>query len=326
MNRLRPAKYLKMQISAAIVLVAIVLGGLWMLGWLGSFKTWQEATGWSRIQHAQRPNGEAAIDDEPWIRWLGHSGFVIRWHETTVLLDPNLGERCTVSRRIMELPPKFDLMGPVHVLISHAHFDHLHQDTLGMLRELTSILIPEGSEVFLNRIDPAVSITPVKQELTYIVGNLRVTPVHAAHNGNRFHPLRSKFDAVGYMIQSPSGTTLYYAGDTAYDNHWDQFRERYHPDIAILPIGAYAPRYPLKHHHLNPEEAAAVASELGVKKVIPCHFGTFTLSFDRPDSALPRFARAIAETAVPWAMPEFLSDRDVNVMAADAGSRLERKL
>lgn len=317
----------KMFFVLVIIFVLLAAGSIGLLGWYGPRKSWEESTGWNRINPALKPDQHEPTDREPWIRWLGHSGFIIRWHGTTLLLDPNVSDHCTVSKRIMEFPPLFDTMGPVNVLISHAHFDHLNQDTLVMIPEIESILIPDGSEIFLNRIDrESTAISPVHKGKYYQVGNLLVTPVRAAHNGNRFHPLRSKFDAYGYMIQAPDGMTVYYAGDTAYDNGWKEFREKYHPDIAILPIGAYAPRIPLKYHHLNPEEAALVASELGVKKVIPCHFGTFTLSFDRPASALPRFAKAIKEQDVPWEMPQFLSERDVEIMAADAADgRDDRK-
>jgi len=294
-----------------IILVCAAVVSLWLLGWFSDRRSWEEATGWNRIPAAERPDESFVVEDEPLIRWLGHSGFVMRWHGVTLLLDPNLSDHCTVSKRIMDIPPALNGIGPVHVLISHAHFDHLNQDTLVSIPELASIHIPDGSEVFLERINRDVTqVVPVKKGTTYEVGALRITPVRAAHNGNRFHPLRSQFDAVGYMIQSPEGTTLYYAGDTAYDNGWDELRETYRPDIAILPIGAYAPRIPLKYHHLNPEEAAKAASELGVKKVIPCHFGTFTLSFDRPSSALPLFAKAAKLKKLTWSMPVFFSDTE----------------
>lgn len=302
-----------MWISALIALAVLLITAIGLLGWFAKRQDWTVTTGWQSLPAELRPDSQEPLADEPWIRWLGHSGFVIRWHGETLLLDPNLSGHCTVSKRIMNLPPALDALGPVHALISHAHFDHLNQQTLVDLPHLSTILLPAGSEVFLNRINANTTrIVPITQGASYVLGDLVITPVAAAHNGNRFHPLQSRFEAVGYMIRSPQGTTLYYAGDTAYANPWSNLREQYHPDIAILPIGAHAPRIPLKFHHLNPEEAVRAASELGVRKVIPCHFGTFTLSLDRPNAALPRFARAIRQTSLTWQMPVFLQPHDLN--------------
>jgi len=296
-----------------VVSIIILLGlcAAALLGWFSRPRPWSETTGWNHIPVELRPD-QHPVEDEPWIRWLGHAGFVIRWHGVTLLLDPNRSERCTVSKRIMDLPPALTGLGPVHALISHAHFDHLNQDTLTAIPGLISVMLPAGSEVFLDRINRETTrVVPMSMGEVCRVGELRITPVRAAHNGNRFHPLRSTFSAFGYMIQSPIGTTLYVAGDTAFDNGWESLREEFHPDIAILPIGAYAPRFPLKMHHMNPEEAAQAAVLLGVRKLIPGHFGTFTLSFDRPGSALPRFARVASRLNVPWSMPAFLTEQDI---------------
>ena len=296
----------------------IAVAGMWHLGWFSARSEWQEASGWNRIPPELRAiHPGVTADHDPWIRWLGHSGFVIRWHGTTLILDPNLSERCTVSKRVMQPPPAWPDVGPAHVLISHAHYDHLNQDTLVTLGGVSSILVPAGSETFLDRIDTnRVEVVPVELDTAYMIGTLRITPAWAAHNGNRFHPLRSRYSAVGYMIQSPGGRTLYYAGDTADHHRWTEWRERFHPDIAILPIGAYAPRYPLRFHHLNPEEAVQAAMAMGVRRMIPCHFGTFTLSLDRPGHALPRFARAAGRAGLDWSMPELLTENDLGIITA----------
>ena len=290
-------------------LLVLALAGLagWALhrlGWLQAPRPWREATGWHRLSAAARPAGE--LRDEFTLDWLGHSGFVLRWAGQTLLLDPNTSTRCTVSRRIMELPSDLSRVGRVDaVLISHAHYDHLNLDTLNRLPAIGFTAIPAGAEGYLAASAAHTHPRPVVAHEKITLGPLEIIPVPAAHNGNRFHPLKSRIPAVGYLIRSPT-RTLYYAGDTSFALDFANLRARYRPDLAILPIGAYAPRLPLKFHHLNPEEAVRAAQILGVKTAVPCHFGTFTLSFDRPEDALPRFAAAARQAGLTWYMPSLL--------------------
>ena len=283
--------------------LALALWLLYLLGWFTPPRRWEAATGWDRIPPAQRapifPDEEFALD------WLGHSGFVLRWAGQTILLDPNTSTRCTVSRRAMELPADIAGVGRVDaVLISHAHYDHLNVDTWRAVASTGVTTIPAGAEKYLAEAAAHTHPRPVVAHEKITLGLLEIFPVPAAHNGNRFHPLQSQIPAVGYIIRSPT-RTIYYAGDTSLALDFASIRDRYHPDIAILPIGAYAPRIPLKFHHLNPEEAVQAAQILGAKTTIPCHFGTFTLSFDRPSAALPRFATAAQAAGLSWVMPRF---------------------
>lgn len=274
---------------------------LYRLGWLTAPRPWEESTGWNRIPAEQRPTH--ALPDEFTLDWLGHSGFILRWAGQTILLDPNTSMRCTVARRVMELPADPSVVDHADtVLISHAHYDHLNLDTLQRIRDIGFTAVPEGTEVYFGETTDHAKPRPVRVGDSITLGPLEIFPVPAAHNGNRFHPWRSPKPAVGYIIRSPT-FTLYYAGDTAFHNDFAGIREKFHPNLAILPIGAYAPRYPLKIHHLNPEEAVQAARLLGVQTVVPCHFGTFNLTFDHPSAALPRFAAAAQKAQLDWVMP-----------------------
>lgn len=284
-------------------LLALATGLLYLLGWFTPPRPWEIATGWNRMAAGRHPIG--SLDEEFTLDWLGHSGFVLRWAGQTILLDPNTSARCTVSRRTMTLPADIAGVGRVDaVLISHAHYDHLNVDTLKRVPAIGFTAIPAGADGYLAESAAHTHPRPVVAHEKITLGPLEIFPVPAAHNGNRFHPLKSKIPAVGYIIRSPT-RTLYYAGDTSFALDFASIRDRYHPDLAILPIGAYSPRLPLKFHHLNPEEAVKTACMLGVTTTIPCHFGTFTLSFDRPYAALPRFAAAAQKAGLNWRMPVF---------------------
>ncbi len=301
--------------------VAVLLGctgllGLWV-GWLTPVGDWRTVTGWNRIPAGHLPAStvlwEAGADPAPEIHWLGHSGFVLRWHDRTILIDPNVSRWCTVSRRLIEQPADLAALGAVDVvLISHAHYDHLDMPTLRAVPRLDTLVVPAGSETYFSgpfwqhrRGSPAGSRTRLATLAAgdrLRLGELEIVAVAADHNGNRFHPLGSRQLAVGYVIRS-SRSALYYAGDTGFGDHFGRVREQFKPRAAILPIGAYAPRIPLKFYHLSPEEAVEAAGILGVETVVPCHFGTFVLSLDRPPEALPRFAAAAYEQRLRWLMP-----------------------
>jgi L-ascorbate metabolism protein UlaG (beta-lactamase superfamily) len=277
------------------------------VGWFTAPRAWRQATGWDRIPARERPVAvvPAALDsDSPEIRWLGHSGFRIVWGGTTVLLDPNTSRWCTVSRRVLE---PVTVTGPADaVLISHAHFDHLDLPTLRGLSRVGVVVLPAGSQDAVDVQGIASTVLPIRAGERTTVGDLEIVAVPAAHNSSRLHPFRGRAAGLGYVIRR--GTrTVYYAGDTGFANDFDAIRREHHPDIAILPIGAFAPRIPMRYYHLSPEEAVAAARILDADLVIPCHFGTFALSLDRPDQALPRFARAAAAASLRWEMPRLLT-------------------
>jgi L-ascorbate metabolism protein UlaG (beta-lactamase superfamily) len=234
----------------------------------------------------------------------------MRWGGETLLIDPNTSARCTISRRSLE--PAIDLraLGPVAAaLISHAHYDHLDLPTLGRIEQLARIVVPKGSEEYVSHLSSSgvsgASIWGLDVGQSLQVGVVEVIAVPAQHNGSRYHPFGSSHLAVGYVLRH-GGEAIYYAGDTGFGPHFEDIAARYGPRLAILPIGAFAPRFPLGHYHLSPEDAVVAAKVLGAAVVVPCHFGTFRLSLDAPDSALPRFARAAAAAHQRWVMPVLL--------------------
>lgn len=207
----------------------------------------------------------------------------------------------------MERPVDAGELGPVDAaLVSHAHRDHFDPATLAAVPAIGALLLPRGSEDYLSprprNVGRIVGLAPGESTT---IGPLEITAAPVFHHGNRNHPLTSAKVAVGYVIRC-GARAIYFAGDTGARAPFAEVGARHHPDLAILPIGAYAPAWPIGRVHLSPEQAVGAARALGAPLVVPCHFGTFVLALDREDEALPRFAAAAAAAGLEWAMPELL--------------------
>jgi L-ascorbate metabolism protein UlaG (beta-lactamase superfamily) len=298
------------------VAVGVLAWSAFELGWLTPAADWPEATGWRRIPPELRADptplwqDKDGADTPPDLRWLGHAGFELSWHGTRLLLDPNTSARCTVARRLLEAAmPASEIPAVDAVLLSHAHFDHLDLPTLRALAAPGAFVVPAGSEDLLEPLARGgASIVGIRPGQSLRLGSLVVTAVPADHNGGRLHPLHSRRLAVGYVVDA-GGSSLYYAGDTGVGAPFAAIAREHRPRAAVLPIGAHAPAWPIGLFHLSPEQAVAVARDLGVESVVPSHFGTFRLALDRPDSALPRFAAAAHREGVHWLMPLLWTER-----------------
>lgn len=298
---------------AALAALGTLAFGL-HVGWLRAPRPWQEATGWDRIPLAERAGfalrWDGAAGEAPVLDWLGHAGFLVRWHGARILLDPNLSDFVTLSPRRMERLLDAAALGAVDaVLISHAHYDHLDDATLAALPAVGALVVPKGSEGFVSGVRRDARIVGLAPGERARFGQVEVIAVPAAHNGNRYHPLASTYQANGYVLRA-GADAIYVAGDTGRRNDFEAIAREHHLRLAILPIGAYSPSFPLRRYHLSPEDAVEVAQRLGVSEVVPYHFGTFVLSLDRPDAALPRFAHAARAAGLAWTMPRLAGPAD----------------
>lgn len=235
---------------------------------------------------------------------------MLDWHGTRLAFDPNLSPRCTIVRRALELTVAPEELGALDaVVVTHAHYDHLDRPTIERLPAVRRIVLPSGSEPYVAGWRRDAEVVGLAVGASLRVGALELVAVPAFHHGNRFHPLASARLAVGWIVRPLEGSSrpaIYVAGDTGRANDFAAIGREFRPTLALLPIGAFLPPWPIGRVHLSPEQAVAVARELGAPLVVPYHFGTFALALDRPGSALPRFARAARAAGLRWAMPELL--------------------
>jgi L-ascorbate metabolism protein UlaG (beta-lactamase superfamily) len=235
-------------------------------------------------------NGELGLT------FIGHSSFFLQAAGQTVLLDPNFAKWLFVLKRlrrpglhIRDLPA-IDL-----VLVTHAHFDHLHRPSLRAIARRTRQLRGKAPAIVLpNQVSDLVEDLGFREivELRWWehcdFDGLRVTQVPARHWGARI--IRDDHRGYGgYVIHSPHHS-LYHAGDTAYFDGFREIGQRLRPELALLPIGAYHPPS-FRNVHTSPEDALRAFVELGSRWMVPMHYGSFRLSHEPMDEPLKLLAR-----------------------------------
>jgi len=171
------------------------------------------------------------------------------------------------------------------VLLSHNHYDHLDLPTL---RELaargrsTFVVAARGARLLRSEKIEPVHELDWGESLTTSSINIHCVP--ALHFSARGIFDRNKTLWCGYAIELPA-RLVYFAGDTAFGSHFAQIREKFgSPQLALLPIGAYEPRWFMSPVHMAPEEAVRAHEILGAKISIAIHHGTFQLADDGIDT------------------------------------------
>lgn len=248
------------------------------------------------------------------VTWAGHASWIVRIGGLNVLTDP------VWSRRILGTPARVTPVGidwddvpPVDaVVISHNHYDHLDLPTLRRLPRHTPLFVPAGLAAWCRR-RGFVRVTELDwwegAELLAPGGStVRFDFVPAHHWSKRTLTDTCHSLWGGWVLTDRHGQRVYFAGDTGY-GHWFAEIGRRYPDIdlALLPIGAYDPRWMLKPVHCAPEEAVQACADVGAAAMAPMHWATFLLSGEPPLEPLARVHAAWAATGRPraglWDLP-----------------------
>jgi L-ascorbate metabolism protein UlaG (beta-lactamase superfamily) len=225
------------------------------------------------------------------ITLINHSTLLLQQGGVHILTDPIWSRRASPftwigpSRRRepgvrWEDLPRIDI-----VLISHNHYDHLDLATLRRLaqREQSQFIVPTG----VARLLRSQNIGPV-QELDWgeslPLAGTTVHSVPALHFSARGMFDRNRTLWCGYAIET-GARIIYFAGDTAFGTHFGQIRERFGaPRLALLPIGAYEPRWFMSPVHMGPDEAVRAHQILDAQTSIAIHHGTFQLADEGIDT------------------------------------------
>jgi L-ascorbate metabolism protein UlaG (beta-lactamase superfamily) len=214
-----------------------------------------------------------ALNAEVSFTWLGHGTWKVRSAKgKDVLIDPWVMNNPVTPDKLKTVD-KCDLM-----LITHGHFDHIHDAVEIARRTKPTIVCNHEIGVWLGSkgLD-GEKIIGGNQGGTIDVDGIQVTLVHAEHSCGITDDGGIVYggQACGFVIEFENGFTVYFAGDTDVFGDMAVIAELGKFDAAFLPIGGF--------YTMGPERAAKAVSLLGVKTVVPMHFGTFPILAGRPD-------------------------------------------
>jgi L-ascorbate metabolism protein UlaG (beta-lactamase superfamily) len=248
--------------------------------------------------------------------FIGHSTWLTRLGGVAVLTDPIWSSRASPlrfagPRRVRAPGQPLDALPRIGLLlVSHNHYDHLDMPTLREVarRWNPPAMTPLGNAKHLAR--AGLSATELDWWGTAEVAGLRITCVPSQHFSSRYGWDRDRDLWGGFVIDAPDGARAFFAGDAAWSPHFAEIGRRLPGiDLALLPIGAYEPRWFVGPEHMNPEEAVQAHLALGARRSLAMHFGTFEGLTDEPwDEPPRRLAVARAAAGLPedaFLVPEF---------------------
>lgn len=248
--------------------------------------------------------------NEPQLVWLGHSTLLIRLQNKTLLLDPMLSKAASPvqfagPKRFSTPPISAEELPHIDaVLISHDHYDHLDYATIKKLRsKTTKFFVPLGVAAHLQRW--GVSKTQIV-ELDWwnevVFEDLKLVCTPSRHFSGRGLNDRFKTLWCSWVIQT-ADTKLYFSGDTGYGPHFQQIGKKYGPfDLTLLECGQYDKRWP--NIHMLPEQTAAANQDLRGKRLMPIHWGAFTLALHAWFDSVERVRKAAHPHHVEVMTPE----------------------
>ncbi len=240
-------------------------------------------------------NSEQLSGSGDFICWLSHASFLIQLGGRRILIDP-LFTHPPLYKRHSPFPYDIGQLGKIdYLLLSHAHYDHFDTPSIrAVAHHRPKAVVPLQMGKALGKILADIATHELDWYESYSENGLTITLVPAKHWSKRTPFDTNRILWGGYIIEY-NGLTIYFAGDSASGEHFDDIGSRFDIDIALMPIGAYRPEYIMKHNHINPQEAYDAFRQLRAKTMIPMHYGTFRLSDEPIDEPLEWMERIASE-------------------------------
>lgn len=279
------------------------------LGDLLRWKASSKATPWPDLVPAFIAPTPPTQSDALRITHIGHASTLLQVAGHNLLIDPVFSERCspfpfTGPKRHNPPGLPFDQLPPIHtVLLTHNHYDHLDIPTLRRLwaNHRPQFLTPLGNDAVIHRHAPEIPVTTGDWISTHTLSapnapSITATLTPAYHWSSRTLSDRRMALWSGFLLQTPIHGPIYLSGDTAY-GHGEIFRDlraRFGPPaLAILPIGAYEPRWFMHTQHANPADAVQILLDLDCPLALGTHWNTFALTDEGPEDPALALSRAL---------------------------------
>ncbi len=248
----------------------------------------------------------------PALTWIGHATSLLQLAGNNILMDPVFSERASPFTFIgpkRKTPPGLTLDQLPHidvVILSHNHYDHLDRDSVLALNKQPGgaplFLVPLGVKSWMNDI----GITNVNEADWWdstAFRNITLDFVPSQHWSARGLFDRSRTLWGGWVIKTVNDAkpyTVYYTGDTGYSQDFKDIHQRYgNVDLALIPIGAYAPRWFMQLQHVGPKEAVQIHRDVHASQSIGVHWGTFELSDEAIDEPPRLLKQEVQQAGLP---------------------------
>ena len=264
---------------------------------------------WVENAHADTPPAKVE-GDAVRLSFVGHVSWLIQTAGLNILIDPVWSVRASPfsfagPKRHNAPGIAFDALPKIDVvLVSHGHYDHLDVATLSRLtaRDAPRVITPLGNDVTMKAADKAISAEAFDWGDRVELGNgIAVTLVPTRHWSARGLFDRNKALWTSFVLETPAGK-IYIVCDSGYGDggHFRRVRDAYGPfRLAILPIGAYEPRWFMKDQHMNPEDAVKALADCGAEQALAHHHGTFQLTDEAIDAPVRELGAALDVAQIP---------------------------
>lgn len=251
---------------------------------------------------------------QPAVTWVGHATVLAQLGGLNLLTDPIFSERASpvsFAGPKREQPPGVSLRQlPTidAVLVSHNHYDHLDLPSCRALADQPGggplFVVPLGLAEWCRR-RGLRRVVELDWFQSHALAGVEIVLVPAQHWSARGLNDRMKTLWGGFAVLAPD-CHLFFAGDTGYSRDFTRIREHFADrqrdggfDIALLPIGAYEPRWFMKEQHVNVEEALKIHADVGAQRSLGVHWGTFELTDEPLDEPPRQLAQQRAALGLP---------------------------